>query len=189
LLNKFQSGFIPGLSTTHQLLEIYHTILTALDSKFFTSITFADVSKAFDRVWIGGLLLKLERYGIKGDLLMWLKSYLTNRSQKVAIKEALSELDDLKAGVPQGSVLGSLLFLVIINDIADDMLGLSRLFANDTSIGHTALDESTLKNMINIDLNNIKKWGDPIQTRSNALLTSAKVILVKNLLSNAVKIV
>jgi hypothetical protein len=48
------------------------------------SITFADVSKAFDRVWIGGLLLKLERYGIKGDLLMWLKSYLTNRSQKVA---------------------------------------------------------------------------------------------------------
>jgi hypothetical protein len=60
------------------------------------------------------------------------KSYLTNRSQKVAIKEALSELDDLKAGVPQGSVLGPLLFLVFINDIADDMLGLSRLFADDT---------------------------------------------------------
>jgi hypothetical protein len=52
LLCKFQSGFIPGLSITHQLLEIYHTILTALDSKFFTSITFADVSKAFDPVWI-----------------------------------------------------------------------------------------------------------------------------------------
>ena len=71
----------------------------------FTSITFADVSKAFDRVWIGGggggggLQLKLERYVIKGDLIMWVKSYLTNRSQKVAIKEALSELDDLKAGV------------------------------------------------------------------------------------------
>ena len=76
---------------------------------------------------------------------MWLKSYLTNRLQKVAINEALSELDDLKAGVPQGSVLGPLLFLVFINDIADDMLGLSRLFADDTSIGHTALDESTLK--------------------------------------------
>ena len=75
---------------------------------------------------------------------MWLKSYLTNRSQKVAIKEALSELDDLKAGVPQGSVLSPLLFLVFINDIADDMLGLSRLFSDDTSIGHTALDESRI---------------------------------------------
>ena len=82
LLYKFQSGFIPGLSTTHQLLEVYHTILTPLDSKCFTSITFADVSKAFDRVWIGGLLLKLERYGIKGDLLMWLKSYLTKDHKK-----------------------------------------------------------------------------------------------------------
>jgi hypothetical protein len=79
---------------------------------------------------------------------MWLKSYLNNSSQKVAIKEALSELDDLKAGAPQGSVLGHLLFLVFINDIADDMLGLSRLFADDTPIGHIALDESTLKNMI-----------------------------------------
>jgi hypothetical protein len=108
--------------------------LTALDSKFFTSIIFADISKAFDRVWIGGLLLKLERYGIKGDLLTWLKNYLTNRSQKVAIKEALSELDDLKVGVPKGSVLDPLLFLVFINDIADDVIGLSRHFADDRSI-------------------------------------------------------
>ena len=61
LLYKFQSGFIPGLSTTHQLLEIYHTILTALDSKCFTSITFADVSKAFDRVWIGGATIKIRK--------------------------------------------------------------------------------------------------------------------------------
>jgi hypothetical protein len=60
---------VPGYSTTQQLLELYHNILLALDNKEMTSITFADVSKAFDRVWIRGLILKLERYGVKGELL------------------------------------------------------------------------------------------------------------------------
>ena len=159
LLYKFQSGFIPGYSTTHQLVELYHNILLALDNKEMTSITFADVSKAFDRVWIRGLILKLERYGVKGELLCWLKSYLSNRCQRVIIKDAISSVGEFKAGVPQGSVLGPLLFLIFINDIADDMLGLGRLFADDTSIGHTAHDENTLKNMINIDPKYIQKWS------------------------------
>jgi hypothetical protein len=60
LLCKFQSDFLPGCSTTHQLVELYHRILLALDSKQFTSVTFADINKAFDTVWIKGLLLKLE---------------------------------------------------------------------------------------------------------------------------------
>jgi hypothetical protein len=80
----------------------------------------------------------LERYGIGDNLLIWLKSYLSNRTQRVVIKDALSNIGQLKAGVPQGSVLGPLLFLVFINDIADGMTGLSRLFADDTSIGHIA---------------------------------------------------
>jgi hypothetical protein len=144
---------LPGYSTTQQLLELYHNILLALDNKEMTRITFSDVSKAFDRVWIRGLILKLERYGVKGELLRWLKSYLSNRCQRVIIKDAISSVGELKAGVPQGSVLGPLLFLIFINDIADDILGLGRLFADDTSIGHTAHDETTLnKNMINIDL-------------------------------------
>lgn len=180
LLYKFQSGFIPGCSTNHQLVEIYHTIITALDSKLLTSITFADVSRAFDRVWIKGLLLKLERYGIKGDLLQWLESYLTGRSQRVVLKESLSCLGELKAGVPQGSVLGPLLFLVFINDIADDMLGLTRLFADDTSIGHTAYDEETLKNMINIDLNNIKLWADQWLVKFNPSKTDIMVFSARN---------
>lgn len=75
LLYKYQSGFIPGYSTTHQLIELYNKILLALNDNLVTSITFADISKAFDTVWIKALLNKLEKYGIKGDLLCWLKSY------------------------------------------------------------------------------------------------------------------
>jgi hypothetical protein len=70
LLCKFQSGFLSGCSTTHQLVELYHRILLALDSKQFRSATFADISKAFDTVWIKGLLLKLEKYGIGENLLI-----------------------------------------------------------------------------------------------------------------------
>ena len=77
------------------------------------SITFADVSKAFDRVWIRGLILKLERYGVKGKLLCWLKSYLSDICQRVINKDAISSVGELKAGVPQGSVLGNLVISYI----------------------------------------------------------------------------
>ena len=88
---------------------------------------------------------------------MLVEKLLSNRCQRVIIKDAISSVGELKAGVPQGSELGPLLFLVFINDIADDMLGLGRLFADDTSIEHTTHDETTLKNMINIDLKYIQE--------------------------------
>ena len=145
-----------------------------------TSITFADVSKTFDRVWIRGLILKLERYGVKGELLCWLKSYLSNRCQRVIIKDAISSVGELTAGVPQGSVLDPLLFLIFINDIADDMLGLGRLFADDTSIRHTAHDENTLKNMINIDLKYIQKWSRRWLVKLNPSKTDIMVFNANN---------
>ena len=74
------------------------------------------------------------------------------------IKDALSGICHLHVGVPQGSVLGPLMFLIFINDIIDEIAVLCRLFADDTSIGHLAQDESTLRNMINTDLNHLKKW-------------------------------
>jgi hypothetical protein len=154
LLCKFQSGCLPGCSTTHQLVELYHRILLALDRKQFTRI-----SKAFDTVLIKVILLKLERYGIGDNLPIWFKSYLSNRTQRVVIKDSLSNISQLKAGVPQGSVLGPLLFLVFINDIADGMTGLGRLFADDTSIGHISNDKDSLQNMVNLDLAYLKDWS------------------------------
>ena len=150
---------MPGCSTTHQLVELYHRILLALDSKQFTSVTFADISKAFDNVWIKGFLLKLKKYGIGENFLIWLNSYLSNRTQKVVIKDALSNIGQLKAGVPQGWVIEPLLFLVFINDIADDMTGLCRLFADDTSIGHIANDKDSLQDMVNLNLAYLNDWS------------------------------
>ena len=106
-----------------------------------------------------GLLLKLERYGIGDNLLIWLKSYLSNRTQRVVIKDALSNIGQLKARVPQGSVSGPLLFLVFINDIADGMTGLGRLFADDTWIGHIANDKDSLQDVVNLDLAYLKDWS------------------------------
>ena len=81
---------VPGYSTTHQLIELNDNIFLALDNKQITSITFADISKAFHTVWIKVLILKLEKYGMKGNLLSWLKSYLSRLKQRVVIKDAIS---------------------------------------------------------------------------------------------------
>ena len=158
-INKFQSGFVPGHSTSHQLIELTHEIMQSIDNEELICLIFCDVSKAFDRVWLRDLLLRLERYGIKGNLLRWLESYISNREQRVIIKETISLKGNLKAGVPQGSILDPLLFLIFINDIADDMLGLCRMFADDTSDGERSLEINHLRSMVNIDLNNITHWA------------------------------
>ena len=159
LLYKFQSRFQPGYSTTHQIIELYDNIVLALDKKQITSITFADISKTFDTVWIKALILKLENYGIKGKLLFWLKSYLSRRKQRVVIKDAISSTGELKAGVPQGSVLGPLLFLFFINSVADNMTGFGRLFADDTCIGYMAHNEDNLHTIISTDLEYLNAWS------------------------------
>jgi hypothetical protein len=157
-IHKLQSGFLPAYSTTHQLVEINHCIMTAFENQTPLSLTFCDVSKEFDRVWVRGLIYKVEKNGMRGDILEWFKTYLTERKQKVVLNNTESEIGCLYAGVPQGSVLGPILVLIDINDIADHTDGICRLFADDTSLGHSSNDLQNLQDMINSDLSNIKKW-------------------------------
>ena len=156
MLYKYQSGFLPHHSTVFQLIDIYHNICQAFDNNLFSCIVFCDVSKAFDRVRHRGLLFKLRQ---NGKLLQWLNSYLTNRKQKVTLKSCASTLKSILAGVPQGSVPGPLLFLVYINDIAKQLLSLTRLFADDSSLFYTAARLSDIAGIINHDLIMPSNWA------------------------------
>ena len=90
----------------------------------------------------------------------WFKTYLTDRKQKVVLNNTESEVGCLYAGVPQWTVLGPILFLIYINDIADHTGDICRNFADDTSLGHTSNDLPNLQDMVNSDTSNIKKWSE-----------------------------
>ncbi len=159
LLSKHQSGFIPGDSTINQLLSLCHKIYSGLDTSDSLLSVFLDFSKAFDKVWHQGLIYKLVASGIHGNLLDWLSSYLTNRKQRVCINGMYSSWLPINAGVPQGSVLGPLLFLVYINDICADINSDIALFADDTSIFRPASGNlQDAVNVLNQDLSSIEIW-------------------------------
>ena len=159
LLYKNQSGFLPKHSTTYQLVDIYHPICQAIDHGQLFCIVFCDISKAFDRIWHKGILFKLKENGIGDSLLLWLTCYLENRKQKVEIQASESSFLPLKAGVPQGSVLGPLLFLIYVNDIKESLLSLTRLYADDSSLYYSATSLQDIEGIINHGLRNVSIWA------------------------------
>ena len=159
LLSSLQSGFLPGDSTVNQLTFLYNTFCHALDSGKEVRAVFCDISKAFDRVWHAGLLVKLHAAGVTGNAHAWFSDYLSNRKQRVVLPGAVSDWASIRAGVPQGSILGPLLFLLYINDIVHDIGSNIRLFADDTSLFIIVDDPVTAAGCINTDLDRISKWA------------------------------
>ena len=155
MLSSFQSGFIPGDSTLNQLTYLYHTFCEALDSGKEVRSVFCDISKAFDRVWHAGLLYKLEAAGVTGEVLNWFKSYLSDRRQRVILPGVSSVWNCIRAGVPQGSILGPLLFLLFINDIVNGIDSNIRLFADDTSLFIIVDNAPCAAACLNFDLDRI----------------------------------
>ena len=171
LITPNQSGFRPGDSTIYQLLYITHSIHTAFEeySSRETRAVFLDISKAFDKVWHEGLIFKLKSNGISGPLLVLIDSYLSNRKQRVTLNAKSSNWSSISAGVPQGSVLGPLFFLVYINDLVENVSSDAKLFADDTSLFTIVYDEGIAANQLNRDLKSYPTG--PINGKCSSLLT------------------
>ena len=158
VLTPTQYGFRPKYSTLHALLDITNSALDNIEKKLYTELVFLDLTKAFDTVNHSILLYKLERYGIRGIVNNFFGSFLSNRNQYVTINNTNSSLKSIDIGVPQGSILGPLLFLIYINDIPNSVKCTPRLFADDTCLLIGAPSTTILENQLKDDLNNICNW-------------------------------
>ena len=159
ILSESQYGFRKKRSTNLAILELVTKISKAIDDNEFTMGVFLDLSKAFDTVDHVILLQKLEHYGIRGVALDWFKNYLTGRTQFGKYKTTNSNSLSIKCGVPQGSVLGLLLFLLYINDITKCSQILKFiLFADDTNLFLNHHDVMTLYKIMNQELKKVTAW-------------------------------
>ena len=159
LIYSLQFGCRQKYSTVHVLISLTESIRKNLDEGNIGCGIFVDLQKAFDTVEHDILLSKLEHYGIRGLANEWFKSYLSNRKQYVSINGYDSNLADVKFGVPQGSVLGPLLFLIYINDL-NQALKFCKVhhFADDTNLIHFSKSVNRLNKHVNLDLKNLTYW-------------------------------
>ena len=161
LITSNQSGFRPGDSVTNQLIYLVHEIHKSFDCSENLEVrsVYLDMSKAFDKVWHEGLVFKLKQNGVTGNLLTLLENYLSSRKQRVALNGKYSDWGLIHSGVPQGSVLGPLLFLVYINDLENGIKSSINFFADDTSLFSIVRDPNTSAVNLNHDLQLISDWA------------------------------
>ena len=173
LLSPHQSNFIPGDSCIQQFISITHEIYNALDCNPSLKLrgVFLDIFKAFDKVWHDGLIYKLKRNGINGDLLRLIENLLSDRYQRVVLNGQTSNWNKIKAGVPQESILGPLFFLIYINDLPSELRCSAKLFADDTSLLSAVDNVNETTTNLNKDLENINKWAQQWKMFFNPDLT------------------
>ena len=159
IFSNFQFGFREKHTTSHALLHFIDKISQAIDKKMHTIGIFLDYSKAFDTVDHNILLSKLSHYGVRGTALDCFKSYLADRKQFVSLNGIDSGLQNVTCGVPQGSLLGPLLFIVYLNDFhfSSDVLSFI-LFADDSSLYYSHRNPQTLLKTVNFELSKVTLW-------------------------------
>ena len=159
ILYPSQYGFRPGHSTEHAILDIVNAIQSNMDKGSFSCGFFIDLKKAFDTVDHNILLKKLDFYGFRGMIQDWFESYLRERTQVTIVGQNTINIMNITCGIPQGSVLGPLLFLLYVNDICSSSKTLAfYLFAHDTNILLSNKNLKSFENTMNIELNKVYQW-------------------------------
>ena len=177
ILYRYQFGFRKGHSTEQAIFEITDTLKKAMNKKLVTCGVFLDFSKAFDTVNHKILLSKLYHYGIRGIPHDWFRNYLHNRTQFVKIGSSQSNAETIICGIPQGSTLGPLLFLLYINDLPCCSKKLSfRIFADDTNMFFTSDNLLHLESIMNEELNSVYKYCNINKLSINFAKTTYMVI-------------
>ena len=133
-ISKNQSGFRPIDSCINQLLSITHEICQSFDGNLEVRAVFLDISKAFDKIWHKGLISKLKQNGKSNKILNIITDFISFRKQRVVLNGQAPPWVSIEASVPQGSILGPLLFLIYINGLSGDLSTTAKLFADDTSL-------------------------------------------------------
>lgn len=181
IITKQQYGFQKKKSTEQALLSIKDKIIDNFEQRSYTLGIFLDFKKAFDSIKHEILLMKLNQYGIRGVSLKLISSYLTNRFQYCDTQHAISRMDKIKYGVPQGSILGPLLFLLYINDIVDipqtpDMI----LYADDANVFFSGKDMDSLEEQANRWLKHLSIWLTANKLELNTKKTKYVIFRPKN---------
>ena len=180
LYNK-QFGFRKNHSTETAIIDLVAKLTDAIDKNKFTAGIFLDLSKAFDTVNHSIIIAKLCHYGIRGIALEWFKNYLTNRKQMVKFNNTISSKEKITCGVPQGSVLGPLLFLIYMNDIHKCSKILSFiLFADDTNAFYSDTNVKALNQTLNNALIKVSKWLQVNKLTLNIKKTQVILFNAKN---------